>query len=141
MKKISVLVIDDDADVLTMFRTLFLSEGILCDTARDGQEGLEKVGQNRYDIVFLDLIMPKMDGETMVGVLHQKFPGLHIVVISGQDDDEIINRLMALGAKAYLVKPCSATVIMDCLRNVERHRTSDEVRADLLKDETSPSQA
>lgn len=132
MKKISALVIDDNSDVLTLFKTLFFAEGIACDTAHNGHEGLEKLGQNRYDIVFLDLIMPDVDGETLLGIIHRKFPGLHVVVMSVQDDDGVINGIMALGAKAYLVKPSSAAAILDCVRNVERHRTADEVRADLL---------
>jgi DNA-binding NarL/FixJ family response regulator len=61
--------------------------------------------------------------------------------MSMQDDDGVINGIMSLGAKAYLVKPCSAAAILDCVRNVQRHRTTDEVRADLLKDKTTASQA
>lgn len=132
MKKVSALVIDDNSEVLTLFKTLFFAEGIACDTARNGHEGIEKLGQNRYDIVFLDLIMPDMDGETVLGIIHRKFPGLHVVVMSVQDDDGVINEIMSLGAKAYLVKPASANAILDCVRNVERHKTADEVRADLL---------
>ncbi|MBU1692483.1 MAG: response regulator [Verrucomicrobia bacterium] len=141
MKKISALVIDDNIDVVTLFRTLFQSEGILCDTAQNGREAMEKLGRNRYDIVFTDLIMPDLDGETLLGHLRRTFPSLHIVVMSVQDDDGVINGVMALGAKAYLVKPCSAAAILDCVHNVERHRTADEVRADLLNPKPPPAQA
>ena len=139
MKKISALVIDDNADVLTHFRTLFQSEGILCDTVPNSREGLEKLGRTRYDIVFMDLITPDIDGETLLGILRRTFPSLHIVVMSMQDDDGVINGIMSLGAKAYLVKPCSAAAILDCVRNVERHRTTDEVRADTLNAKPQPS--
>ena len=139
MKKISALVIDDNADMRTLFQTLFQSEGILCDTAQNGREAMEKLDRNRYDIVFTDLIMPDLDGETLLGYLRRTFPSLHIVVMSVQDDDGVINGVMALGAKAYLVKPCSAAAILDCVRNVERHRTTDEVRADTLNAKPQPS--
>jgi DNA-binding NtrC family response regulator len=139
MKRISALIIDDSTDVLTLFRTLFQSEGILCDTAQNAHEGLQKLGQNRYDIVFTDLIMPDIDGETLLGILRRTYPSLHIVVMSVQDDDGVINGVMALGAKAYLIKPCSAAAILDCVRNVERHRTTDEVRADMLNSKPQPT--
>jgi DNA-binding NarL/FixJ family response regulator len=122
MKRISALIIDDSTDVLTLFRTLFQSEGILCDTAQNAHEG-----------------MPDIDGETLLGILRRTYPSLHIVVMSVQDDDGVINGVMALGAKAYLIKPCSAAAILDCVRNVERHRTTDEVRADMLNSKPQPT--
>lgn len=128
MKKVSALVIDNDMATLSQVQALLQAEGIHCETAASGQEGLQKISQRPFDLIFLNLILPDLDGETVLGTLHSKLPQTHIVVLSVEDDEESIRSCIALGAKAYMVKPCSEKTILDCIRNVERHRTADELR-------------
>jgi len=57
-----VLVVDDELDARELTRDILVREGHLVETAASGPEGLEKIKQGRFDLVLLDLVMPRMDG-------------------------------------------------------------------------------
>lgn len=125
--KLSALVVDDQPDIREMFQRVFRDENIFCETAANGREGLEKIMKRSYDVVFLDLVMPELDGESLLALIHRYRPSVHTVVMSVQDDEGVINEMMAMGAKAYMLKPFQADDIMEIVRNVKHHRTTYEV--------------
>lgn len=131
-QRMSVLVIDDQPAILDFFREVLTAENVNCQTAANGREGLAKLSERPFDIVFLDLVMPEIDGQSLMSIIHQKYPGLSVVIISVQDDENVINEMMALGAKAYLVKPLTAGEILDVVRSAQKHRTVFEMDAALL---------
>jgi CheY-like chemotaxis protein len=121
---ISVLVADDQENMRVLFSKVLQSLGYTCDLAVDGRDCLTRISQKRYDIVFVDLVMPEIDGETILRWLTSHRPGTSVVIVSIQDDDGIIKQLLSLGATAYLVKPFSAHEIQNVMRGVENRRTS-----------------
>ena len=98
--------------------------GYICDVAADGRECLLKFVQKPYDVVFLDLVMPEIDGETVLRWLRKEHPGTNVVITSVQDDDGIMRDLLALGASAYLVKPFTSQEIQGVMRGIENRRTA-----------------
>ena len=99
-----MLVIDDDPSVCELMARVCGKEGFEVVTAPDGAEGLKLARENRPDLTTLDVVMPGMDGWTVLKTLKAdpQLSGIPVVMITIADDRE---RGLALGAADYLVKP------------------------------------
>jgi DNA-binding response OmpR family regulator len=102
-----ILVVDDDAWILRMVTTVLEKRGYELVTAADGEEGFHKAVQRTPDLVITDVMMPKMDGWTLVKALRSKpefaFVPMIFLTALGSDEDRI--RGFRLGADDYLPKP------------------------------------
>ena len=78
-----ILLIDDDEDIRFILETFLTGAGHTIDSAENGKAGLQLVGQNHYDLVITDIIMPEMDGLEVVTAITQKFPDIRIIVMTG----------------------------------------------------------
>ena len=76
MDDIRILVVDDHAPVRYLFRRSLESAGYLASEAGDGQEALEALEKERYDLVITDWDMPRMNGEQLLAELHESQPVL-----------------------------------------------------------------
>src|SRR5687767_8554144 len=102
-----ILVVDDDAWILRMVTTVLEKRGYEILVAHDGEEGLHRAVADRPDLVITDVMMPKMDGWTLVKTLRSKaeFALVPVIFLTalGADEDRI--RGFRLGADDYLPKP------------------------------------
>ncbi len=103
-----VLVVDDEQEIAASIAFFLHSKGHLCDRASDGYEALERVRSKNYDVLITDIVMPRMDGITLVQRLSKEYPGLAIMAMSGVSknmgrptDREAINA----GAWIFIRKP------------------------------------
>ena len=122
---INVLVADDQENLRLLFSHVLRFMGHNCDLAADGRECLLRVTEARYDILFLDLVMPEIDGETVLRWIKAHSPQTNVIVTSVQDDDGVIQEMLALGATAYLVKPFTVTEIKGVMQHILNRRTRD----------------
>lgn len=104
MKKI--LVVEDDQFLINVYRIKLQKAGFKIIIAIDGAEALEKIKSQNFDLVILDLIIPKIDG---FGVLteirsQEKYKKMPILVASNLGQMEDLNRAMKLGANDFVVK-------------------------------------
>ena len=99
-----VLVVDDDPDILEAICDVLEREGYRVARARQGQEALDRVGEERPGAILLDLMMPVMDGVAFAEALRARTGGapIPIVVISADGNPQ---RAEAVGAQGYLAKP------------------------------------
>ena len=99
-----VLVVDDDPDILEAICDVLEVEGYRVARARQGQEALERVGEERPRAILLDLMMPVMDGIAFAEALRARTGGerIPIVVISADGNPQ---RAVAVGAQGFLAKP------------------------------------
>ena len=100
-----VLVIEDDRAVQKALKRLFEAEGYAVDVASDGQEGLFLAESNAYDVVLLDLMLPKLDGMELLGRIRQSGQRTPVLVLTARDDKESVIALLNAGADDYLTKP------------------------------------
>lgn len=102
-----VLLIDDESVVRQTVRRLMESLGYEVDEACDGLEGVERfqAQSGNYDIVVLDMVMPRLNGEDAFLRLRDLKPDIPIVLCSGYSLDESVARLRALGLAGHLTKP------------------------------------
>lgn len=102
-----VLVVDDDADVQDVLVHMVGRFGHVADRACDGVEAVEALSEHTYDLVVLDLLMPRMTGEDVMHWLRrhpERGTNLRVVVVTGSADQHRV-RLEGLGAHAVLPKP------------------------------------
>ena len=99
-----VLVVDDDPDILDAICDILEVERYRVSRARNGAEALQRVDDERPDVILLDLMMPVMDGVTFAHVLHQRpaVRDIPILVISADGNPQ---RAASVGARGYLAKP------------------------------------
>ncbi|MGB3612858.1 MAG: response regulator, partial [Elainellaceae cyanobacterium] len=100
-----ILVIDDDEAVLRSTQSLLENHGYATVAASDGAEAIAAYGQHSRDIqmVIVDIMMPTMDGLTLVRQLERMDPGLKIVAISGLAENQ--EAALSAGADSFLIKP------------------------------------
>jgi two-component system chemotaxis response regulator CheY len=102
-----VLVIDDSATTRMFYRGTLESAGFTVDEAANGLEALEKTMLDEFDLVIVDINMPKMDGIAFLSELRRReqIRAVPAIVISTQQRDMDRARAHAAGANAYFVKP------------------------------------
>lgn len=112
-----LLVVDDDKNILEMFREILISEGYEVATASDGEEALAKIKETNPDVILLDLILPKKNGFEVLKEIRQdhKDKWRPVIIISGQGDLASLKKGYDLEADHYLTKPCP---VKDLLRGV-----------------------
>ena len=112
-----VVIVDDTADVRLLFEMALNIDGRfeVVATAADGAEGVEVCRELRPDGVLLDVMMPVMDGLTALPRIRADCPDARIVVLSADDQAEIVDRALAAGADAYVTKSASVDDAIDAL--------------------------
>lgn len=115
-----ILVVDDEDSIRSIFRRFLKMKGFMVDEAKSGAEAIEKVKAETYDLVFLDIIMKKMDGlETFKELIKVK-PSICVVMMTGFAVEEKVREAMKLGAFDYLYKPFDLNEIMAAITKVEK---------------------
>lgn len=103
----TLLIVEDDSSLLRALSDRFADEGFKIIQAKNGEEGLESALKNRPDLILLDIIMPKMDGITMMKKLREDSWGEQVPVIILTNlsiDDKILNDISQTEPVYYLVK-------------------------------------
>lgn len=105
MKKI--LIAEDDFYVLDIYKSAFSSAGYEVDTADNGEKVLEKLQANSYDVMLLDIMLPKVSGTQIINWCRaENSPAkkLLIYAITNLDEDIFVKKVMDAGANGYFVK-------------------------------------
>lgn len=115
-----ILVIDDEANIRRIVQINLARLGHRITMAADGVEGLEKVREDRPDLVILDVMMPRMDGFEMLRRLKAdpELAGIRVVMLTARSQDADIFEGHRSGADFYLTKPFSPAALLDALRQV-----------------------
>jgi CheY-like chemotaxis protein len=106
-----VLVIDDDAVVGRSFDRVLSDKGYEVDTARNGEEGLQDIESQDYDVIFTDIKMPGMDGLEVAERIKARCPWTPVVVITGYGTEENEARAHVLGVNGFVRKPLTPEMI------------------------------
>lgn len=102
-----ILIVDDEQPILELIVSFLSSSGYRCETARNGREALDRLGQNQYDAVITDVVMPQMDGITLTQKISQTYPDLPVMVMTGFSDEYSAQKAIAAGAREFIKKPFS----------------------------------
>ncbi len=105
-KKTKVLIIEDDSYILEMYKMKFEASNFEVDSASDGIMGLEILKKRRPDIILLDIIMPKMDGFSVLKTIKSDpaLAKIPVVLLTNSGQRKNIEKGLKLGAAHYMVK-------------------------------------
>ncbi|MGO9379338.1 MAG: response regulator [Dissulfurispiraceae bacterium] len=105
----NILVIDDEVDIVELVAYNLKKEGFDVDTAHDGEEGLKKIGSKRYELIFLDLMLPGIQGIELCKMVRSNPDTARIPIVMLTAKGEEIDKILGLevGADDYITKPFS----------------------------------
>ena len=117
-----VLVVDDEEKVRKYMSRLLKIRGFDVDTASDGTTALSMIHESDVDIVLLDVLMPGIDGITVLKEIKKTKPAIEVVMLTGNASVETAIEGMRIGAFDYLLKPVDLDNLYLCLREALEHK-------------------
>ncbi|RMF62549.1 MAG: sigma-54-dependent Fis family transcriptional regulator, partial [Bacteroidetes bacterium] len=117
MAESTILVVDDEASIRRTLREILEYEGFAVEDAEHGEEALAKLRAQRYDLVLLDVKMPRMDGLEVLAVMAEEMPEVPVVMISGHGTIETAVEATKLGAFDFIEKPPDLNRLLVTIRN------------------------
>lgn len=129
MNEAHILLIDDDRDLAELLGEYLDAEGYRLSAAHSGEDGIEQMDQNEYDLVLLDVMMPGIDGfETLKQIRSRSSVPVLMLTAKGEEMDRVLG--LELGADDYLAKPYSHRELLArikaLLRRIELDRQQQE---------------
>lgn len=115
---IHILVVEDDLEIARIIRDHLQRKGYTVTWASTGQEGWEDFQKGKYDIVIIDLMLPEMDGFTLVKHIRLETEDVPLLIISAKHEDDDKIRGLKGGADDYLTKPFS---LLELEARIESH--------------------
>ena len=112
-----ILIVDDDRSIRRTLRDILEFEKYTVDEAEDGLTCLVKVKQDKYDVIILDIKMPKMDGMDAIDRLQELCPDVPVIMISGHGDIDTAVEAVKKGAFDFLSKPPDLNRLLITVRN------------------------
>jgi DNA-binding response OmpR family regulator len=113
-----MLIVEDDPDVLTGLEEYFRMNEYEVTTAEDGEEALEKMEPDTYDIVLLDVMLPKKDGFEVLEESQEEGFDAPILMLTARGEQENILKGLGLGAQDYVKKPFNAEELVARVRAI-----------------------
>ncbi len=117
----TILVVDDEASIRRTLREILEYEDYGVDAVVDGEEALSAIRSNAYDLVLLDVKMPKLDGMEVLKAIAEEAPELPVVMISGHGTIETAVEATKLGAYDFIEKPPDLNRLLLTVRNALDH--------------------
>jgi len=119
---ISILLVDDQSLLREGLKTLLElhSDLRIVGEASNGEEAERLVEKLRPQVVLMDLRMPRCDGVTATKRIVEKWPGVHVLVLTTYDDDDLVFQSIEAGAVGYLLKDVGSDALADAIRAANR---------------------
>lgn len=113
----TILIIDDEKSIRKTLGEILTYEGYTIDEAADGEEGLKKFKEKKFDLVLCDIKMPKLDGIEFLERAKELNPDVPVLIISGHGNIETAVDAVKKGAYDYIAKPPDLNRLLITLRN------------------------
>jgi len=120
-----ILIVDDEIGICEEFRDVLEEDNHKVDFATNGQEAIRKIQEQEFDLVFLDVLMPRMEGREVLEEV-KKISRVPVAIISGYMPPNKEKDVMALGAVACFKKPLELKKIRDLVSFIESQKTTRE---------------
>lgn len=112
----TVLVVDDDPGLQDMFKLFLKKSGLSRVIVGTGAEGVAALQKQKFDLCFLDLMLPDIQGDEVHRQAKEIDPDLPFVIITGYPDSEILNNILKFGPVTVLKKPLKVEQLTQALR-------------------------
>jgi DNA-binding NtrC family response regulator len=118
-----ILIVDDDESIRKALETVLEEKGYVVETAQNGKEAIQKANTQFYNLAFIDIRLPDMEGTKLLDSLKERVPPMIKIIITGypslQNAMEAVNR----GADAYMLKPLNMDAV---LNKIQKHLKKQE---------------
>ena len=113
-----ILIADDNDVVRRALRGLLRHDEslVVVGEAASGHSALESIKALQPDVVCLDVLMPGLDGLSILRTIREEHPAIRVVMITGQSTAEVVTQARELGAHGFVVKPFNAATVLTAIR-------------------------
>lgn len=118
--KLNLLIVDDSRISRKQSMSLIEIDKYNISEAGNGQEAMDLLSKNKYDIIFLDLLMPEIDGFDVLQFINEKKIDIKSIVMSADIQESTAQKIKELKAYSFLNKPVSKDKLREVLENIEK---------------------
>jgi putative nucleotidyltransferase with HDIG domain len=136
MHQAKILLVDDEFSILKVLQRIIKRVGGTCVTATSVEEARQALQTESFDLLLSDLYLPGESGMDLIQWVQAKFPHIGVIMISGEDDAEVAQKALEMGAYGYIIKPFKVNEIIINIANALRRQqleAEQRVRFDKLE--------
>jgi heavy metal response regulator len=115
-----ILLVEDDRGIVRFIKKGLLENSFSVEVATNGEEGLNSVLHMKYDLIVLDILLPKMDGREILKRLRERDIQTPVIFLTAKDSESDIVKGLNLGADDYLIKPFSFSELLARIQAILR---------------------
>ena len=115
-----ILIVDDEVQLVEMVKMRLEAAGYETISAYDGQDGFDKARKDKPDLIILDLMLPKMDGYKVCGLLKNdaRYSKIPIIMFTARVQEEDVRLGKDLGAEEYVTKPFDPKILLSKIKEL-----------------------
>jgi len=126
--KPSILIVEDDQDTRETLNTLLQQKGCKTDTAKNGQEAIQKSQTRFFNLALIDIKLADMEGTELLTTMHKNLPKMMKIMITGYPSLENAVEALNLGADAYIIKPVKPKKLLALIEEkLEEQRQAEKM--------------
>lgn len=124
-----ILIVEDDEDIAELIRYNLVKDGFRPKTVTTGEDAIDCLHDDKYDLVLLDIMLPGMDGLEVCRTLkeNERMRPIPVIMLTAKGEESDIVTGLELGSDDYIVKPFSPKVVIARIRTVLRRRNAERV--------------
>ncbi len=112
----TVLVVDDNEDLLQTFAMILKRRGFFVETAENGASAVDKFKEHNYDVTLMDIVMPKMNGVEAFRKIREMHPGASVILMTAYSEEELIQMARDEGAHHVVHKPIRIDQLIEMIK-------------------------
>jgi DNA-binding NtrC family response regulator len=112
----TVLVVDDNEDLLETFAMILKRRGFFVDTAENGESAVDKFKEHNYDVTLMDIVMPKMNGVEAFRKIREMHPAASVILMTAYSEEELIQMARDEGAHHVVHKPIRIDQLIEMIK-------------------------
>ena len=128
-----ILIVDDEATLRQMMARTLQRAGYEVTTAVNGKDGIALVSEHSFDLLYLDIRMPEMNGLDTLKIVHEKFPELPVILFTAQPDLHSAVEALRRGATDYLLKPLRPQTVITRTQTVLANKQEERRKRELQR--------
>lgn len=128
----TILIVDDEANLRLTLTAILQKVGYSVTAVGHPQDALRCLAAGPYDLVFLDLKMPDMDGMALLGEMRRLYPDMPVLILTAHATLDSSIEAVRQGARDYLLKPIDPPVILDRVRDVLARQRQSQRRQEIV---------
>ena len=133
---------EDDANIRETLSTILQQKGYKTDTAKNGQEAIQKSKAKFFNMVLLDIKLPDMEGTKLLTTMHKDQPKMMKIMITGYPSVENAVEALNLGADAYIIKPVKPEKLLALIEEkLEKQSQAEKMTEEKVVDWVKPEHA